>query len=349
MDEYRNALAKALLAKTDGEMRPVERNKLLGLLADGLSSVNQYAQRPDPNGWFGKADFGAAALSNLFGVPALAETADNLSYGRNLTRGQGMARQMLPATAEAALAVAPAVARWPKQAAGLAAGLLGQGDANALRAATVFHGSPHKFDAFDASKIGTGQGAQSYGHGLYLAESADVAKTYVPKRPLWNGKEVDSYSPTGAITYADGSTAHIADAQWSKFRDAMESAPRNGNVYKVDLPDNAISRMLDWYKPLSQQAPQVRAAVAAAAPKNRSGQSMVELDASGDEIMRALGLGDGASELLRSKGIPGVRYFDGGSRNAGSGTSNYVVFPGEESALTILERNGVKLNALGRK
>ena len=31
--------------------------------------------------------------------------------------------------------------------------------------ANVFHGSPHKFDAFDASKIGTGEGAQAYGHG----------------------------------------------------------------------------------------------------------------------------------------------------------------------------------------
>jgi hypothetical protein len=35
---------------------------------------------------------------------------------------------------------------------------------------TVYHGSPHKFDRFDASKIGTGEGAQSYGHGLYLAK-----------------------------------------------------------------------------------------------------------------------------------------------------------------------------------
>ena len=43
---------------------------------------------------------------------------------------------------------------------------------------TVYHGSPHKFDKFDASKIGTGEGAQAYGHGLYLAESPGVAKYY---------------------------------------------------------------------------------------------------------------------------------------------------------------------------
>ena len=48
--------------------------------------------------------------------------------------------------------------------------------------ATVWHGSPHKFDAFDSSKIGTGEGAQAYGHGLYLAESPEVAGSYAIPR-----------------------------------------------------------------------------------------------------------------------------------------------------------------------
>ena len=30
---------------------------------------------------------------------------------------------------------------------------------------TVFHGSPHLFEKFDLSKIGTGEGNQSYGRG----------------------------------------------------------------------------------------------------------------------------------------------------------------------------------------
>src|SRR5258706_8248564 len=32
---------------------------------------------------------------------------------------------------------------------------------------TAYHGSPHDFDRFDLSRIGTGEGAQAYGHGLY--------------------------------------------------------------------------------------------------------------------------------------------------------------------------------------
>jgi hypothetical protein len=48
----------------------------------------------------------------------------------------------------------------------------------------AYHGSPHDFPAFDISKVGTGQGAQSYGHGLYFAEEEKVAEDY--RRSLTN-------------------------------------------------------------------------------------------------------------------------------------------------------------------
>jgi len=41
-----------------------------------------------------------------------------------------------------------------------------------------YHGSPHSFDRFDISKIGTGEGNQTFGWGLYTADSEDVAKAY---------------------------------------------------------------------------------------------------------------------------------------------------------------------------
>jgi hypothetical protein len=66
----------------------------------------------------------------------------------------------------------------PAQIAGFRRQLADKGADMAMSAATVWHGSPHKFDKFDSSKIGTGEGAQAYGHGLYLAESPDVAKSY---------------------------------------------------------------------------------------------------------------------------------------------------------------------------
>jgi len=48
-----------------------------------------------------------------------------------------------------------------------------------FNALTAFHGTPHKIlGKFDISKVGTGEGAQSYGHGMYFAQAKPVAETY---------------------------------------------------------------------------------------------------------------------------------------------------------------------------
>ena len=44
-----------------------------------------------------------------------------------------------------------------------------------------WHGSPHDIPmgrSMLMEKIGTGEGAQAYGHGLYVAEGKNVADTY---------------------------------------------------------------------------------------------------------------------------------------------------------------------------
>jgi hypothetical protein len=41
---------------------------------------------------------------------------------------------------------------------------------------------------------------------------------------------------------------------------------------------------------------------------------------------------------MQELGIPGIRYLDGGSRSAGQGSSNFVVFDPE--MIRIIERNG---------
>ena len=42
----------------------------------------------------------------------------------------------------------------------------------------AFHGSGSDFDEFKLEKIGTGEGAQAYGYGLYFTESEDIARFY---------------------------------------------------------------------------------------------------------------------------------------------------------------------------
>jgi hypothetical protein len=42
----------------------------------------------------------------------------------------------------------------------------------------AYHGSPHEFEQFSMDRIGTGEGAQVYGHGLYFAGNPEVARSY---------------------------------------------------------------------------------------------------------------------------------------------------------------------------
>lgn len=57
-------------------------------------------------------------------------------------------------------------------------------DAEAI---TAWHGSPYKFTRFLKDKIGTGEGAQAYGHGLYFAGDKNVADYY--KNTVGNNRD----------------------------------------------------------------------------------------------------------------------------------------------------------------
>lgn len=68
----------------------------------------------------------------------------------------------------------------------------------------AFHGSPHTFDRFSTSAIGSGEGAQAYGYGLYFADNKGVAEYYKetladstngPPRRFFKGELLEPYSP----------------------------------------------------------------------------------------------------------------------------------------------------------
>lgn len=46
------------------------------------------------------------------------------------------------------------------------------------RQATAWHGTPYDFEKFSTEKIGTGEGAQAFGWGLYFTELEDIAEYY---------------------------------------------------------------------------------------------------------------------------------------------------------------------------
>lgn len=81
---------------------PTPRNALLGALADAFEQAHASASRP-----FGYANPPVEMLSSLLGVPAIAKTLNNLSYGHPLTSGKGMTTRLDPDAVDAALSVAP--------------------------------------------------------------------------------------------------------------------------------------------------------------------------------------------------------------------------------------------------
>jgi hypothetical protein len=92
-------------------------------------------------------------------------------------------------------------------------------------------------------------------------------------------------------------------------------AAKEGSIYRLDIPDDVMPKLLDWDKPLNEQPEAVRKALAGKSIKNRSVQDLLAMNPTGKEIVAALGKEDGASEYLASIGIPGLRYLDGDSRN----------------------------------
>lgn len=42
----------------------------------------------------------------------------------------------------------------------------------------AYHGTPHTFDKFSLEHVGSGEGNQVYGHGLYFTETKDIAERY---------------------------------------------------------------------------------------------------------------------------------------------------------------------------
>jgi hypothetical protein len=255
-----------------------------------------------------------------------------------------------------------------------------------LMGATAYHGTPHNIRGqFDISKVGTGEGAQAYGHGMYFAENPAVAKQYAtdrsyvgkvmagtPDNTPWDALRIaqDTLNVHGENAVEQLQKTLKANSQLKnpgqleankQLEDAIDILKTNqlqplGNLYKVDIPDEYIPKMLDYDKPLKDQPKAVQDALAKYDPdsyspkgndydSNELGQSIYQRIV--QDNVQKFGLGGNskrASEDLNALGIKGIRYYDEGSRSASKGTSNFVVF--DPTDVKILEKNSQKVEGL---
>ena len=108
----------------------------------------------------------------------------------------------------------------------------------------AFHGSGADFDEFKLEKIGTGEGAQAYGYGLYFTDSEDIAKFYRDAIGGSGYKKIDYSSDTHAAKSipdidhkeVDGYKSYRID----QANDVIKSALKMQR-FNVDPDENALN------------------------------------------------------------------------------------------------------------
>jgi len=211
----------------------------------------------------------------------------------------------------------------------------------------AWHGSPHVFDKFSMDKLGTGEGAQAYGHGLYFTDKEDVADFYRNKlsqrsyEVTVNGRaldvQIDDFDARALRSAKNWKTleanlARIAEdledsgdvrraqqlRKINRYQDV--SVDDGGAKYKVDLKP-AEDEYLLWDKPLSEQSDKVRKALerseSVPTPIDSTLVASKRKDHSGEGLYRRLASDvppAEASEFLHSLGIRGIKYLDGSAR-----------------------------------
>jgi hypothetical protein len=169
----------------------------------------------------------------------------------------------------------------------------------------AYHGSPHDFDRFDLSKIGTGEGAQAYGHGLYFAENEKVARGYQrdTSEKVFIDKVASLYDEGHGPDEAWGeiqdnwddftpqeqrlmtalhkddwlgfdyphqavsaALSRNAPAKWEMSPETIEAIKGVGQMYKVRISADQ-DHFLDWDSKISEQTPHVQSALRAIAER----------------------------------------------------------------------------------
>lgn len=223
---------------------------------------------------------------------------------------------------------------------------------------TTWHGSPHVFEKFDLRKLGTGEGNQAFGSGMYTAQNPTVAKEYavnLSNSDRMNQGRLTPHANAQRLVNLAGDPQYAAD----DLKFVLESNPdhpqakllgetlkmiqsgeyqnplkNTGNLYKVDLPDTHIRRMLDWDAPIKEQPMIVR----------KLAKSLgIDMNDLGGDLLAKVGKDEAGRKIMQNAGIRGVKYLDEKSRSSGKGegTRNFVVF--DPNHLTILERNNEKI------
>jgi len=159
---------------------------------------------------------------------------------------------------------------------------------------SAYHGSPHIFDKFSLDYMGTGEGQQAYGWGLYFAGRKEIAEHYRNTLTLdvgfdyagktglnraevqnlvnmkYGGRYLDNVARASGVAdkvmddliyggknnYKEGSERR---AVYDEIAAELKRPENTGRLYQVEIPED--DEYLLWDKPLSEQPEKVKAAL----------------------------------------------------------------------------------------
>ena len=166
----------------------------------------------------------------------------------------------------------------------------------------------------------------------------------------------DKFDPK-KIGTGQGSQAYGYGTYFTQNPSVAKDFADEGAVYKVDIPDEYIPKMLDFEKPLYKQSNEVKQLAMEYKPgleerlKFLGGDGIFDLTGSdlfgvmqrympGSNKLQTQDItSKSLSDNMVSKGIMGSKYLDQGSKETGS-IQNYVVF--DPSLVNILEKGLLK-------
>lgn len=184
---------------------------------------------------------------------------------------------------------------------------------------TVYHGSGAKFDRFDHSHMGEGEGNQAFGWGTYVTEVEGIGRTYAKAAAKYDGKQ-----------------------------------PKR-NLYTVEIPENNGDNYLDWSKKINDIGEDFLTGIdnklyneegwhrveSGGLTRFTKGEKTIVLNPNAtvadvyEELSVGLGSPKSASEFLNSLGYIGISYpaeYMSGGRS--DGARNYVIFNENDAKIT---------------
>lgn len=126
---------------------------------------------------------------------------------------------------------------------------------------SAYHGTPHRFDEFSLDAIGTGEGAQAHGWGLYFADDKDISESYrqkllspLNKKPKYeyNNTEYETIDEFGEVL--DYVYNYSKEKAIEKFNNLFEMADRQ--LQYVKQKENNEVALLNaeiWYERTKRQ------------------------------------------------------------------------------------------------